>query len=134
MLKQNIVVLGKSDFLFVVQAPGKEARVCVDYRALNKLTKDQIFAFPFVSDWVEKVATANFITLLDLSRGYWQASLEKKGRKGIQLLFVQKGLSSQIDCFSDSEMLASASSSQSGKCWRAVKTRPAFFFLLLCNS
>jgi hypothetical protein len=84
MLEQRIITPGKSDYLsplILVNAPGKEPRVCIDYRILNKITKDQIFPIPFIVERVERVAAAKYISVLDLSKGYWQLGLTERAKK-----------------------------------------------------
>ncbi|GFR29640.1 retrovirus-related Pol polyprotein from transposon 412 [Trichonephila clavata] len=46
MLRLNVIEKGESDFnypLILVEAPGKEERPCIDYRRLNKFTKQSSF-------------------------------------------------------------------------------------------
>lgn len=44
----------------------------MDYRKLNAITRDPI---PNLDERVEKVSSANFVSTLDLTRGYWQIPL-----------------------------------------------------------
>ncbi|GFT25782.1 retrovirus-related Pol polyprotein from transposon 17.6 [Trichonephila clavipes] len=66
---------GKFDFtspLILVEAPGKEARPCIDYRRLNKVTRTQFFPLPNIEELLEKVSATKYIFILDLTRGYWE--------------------------------------------------------------
>ncbi|GFU40122.1 retrovirus-related Pol polyprotein from transposon 412 [Trichonephila clavipes] len=75
MLELKIIEPGESDFtspLIVVEAQGKEARPCIDYRRLNKVTRTQFFPLPNIEELLEKVSAAKYISILDLTRGYLQ--------------------------------------------------------------
>ena len=61
----------------IVPKPDKTIRFCVDYRRLNNVTKMDAFPIPRVEEMLEKVASANFISTLDLTKGYWQVPLDK---------------------------------------------------------
>ncbi|GFU48767.1 retrovirus-related Pol polyprotein from transposon 412 [Trichonephila clavipes] len=84
MLEMKIIEPGESDFtspLILVEAQGKEARPCIDYRRLNKVTRTEFFPLPNIEELLEKVSAAKYISILDLTRGYWQIPLspERKG-------------------------------------------------------
>ena len=53
------------------------ASLCADYRKLNSVTKKDAYPIPSMERMIAKVASAKFITTLDLTKGYWQVSLEK---------------------------------------------------------
>ncbi|GFW78412.1 hypothetical protein TNCV_1379581 [Trichonephila clavipes] len=83
MLELKIIEPGESDFtspLILVEAHGKEARPCIDYRRLNKVTWTQFFPLPNIEELLEKVSAAKYISILDLTRGYWQIPLSAKVR------------------------------------------------------
>ncbi|GFW60155.1 retrovirus-related Pol polyprotein from transposon 17.6 [Trichonephila clavipes] len=72
MLELKIIEPGESDFtspLILVEAQGKEARPCIDYRRLNKVTRTQFFPLPNIEELLEKVSAAKYISILDLTRG-----------------------------------------------------------------
>ncbi|GFU95212.1 hypothetical protein TNCV_4139961 [Trichonephila clavipes] len=78
MLELKIIEPGESDFtspLILVEAQGKEARLCIDYRRLKKVTRTQFFPLPNIEELLEKVSAAKYISILDLTRGYWQIPL-----------------------------------------------------------
>ena len=62
--------------VFVPKSDGT-IRFCVDYRKLNSVTKMDAYPIPSMERMIEKVASAKFITKLDLTKGYWQVPLEK---------------------------------------------------------
>ncbi|KAG8177023.1 hypothetical protein JTE90_029685 [Oedothorax gibbosus] len=80
MLELNVIERGDSDFtspLILVEVPGKDPRPCIDYRRLNKVTRTQYFPIPNIEELIEKVSSAKYISILDLTRGYWQIPLSK---------------------------------------------------------
>ncbi|CAL5371561.1 unnamed protein product [Camellia sinensis] len=47
-------------------------RMCVDYRALNKVTIKNKYPVPLVADLFDRLCKATYFTKLDLRAGYWQ--------------------------------------------------------------
>ena len=47
-------------------------RVCVDYRRLNVVSRADAYPMPRVDDLVDQLGGAKYISMLDLTRGYWQ--------------------------------------------------------------
>lgn len=84
MLKYNIIEPGASEYtspMILVETPGREPRPCIDYRKLNAITRTQFYPIPNIEQRVETVAKAKFITLIDLTKGYWQIPLSKRAQK-----------------------------------------------------
>ncbi|GFW06677.1 retrovirus-related Pol polyprotein from transposon 17.6 [Trichonephila clavipes] len=80
MLKLGIIEVGESDYMspmILVEIAGKEPRPCIDYRKLNGIIRTEYFPLPNIEERVEKVSAAKFITVFDLSKGYWQIPLSK---------------------------------------------------------
>ena len=55
-------------------------RVCVDYRALNRVTKKDAYPLPRMDESFQKFHGARFFTILDLKSGYWQIPLDLSTR------------------------------------------------------
>ena len=84
MLKLGIIEVGESDYsspIILVEVPGKDPRPCVDYRRLNKVIKTEYYPIPNIEERVEQVSAANYITIFDLARGYWQIPLSKRAQR-----------------------------------------------------
>ena len=47
-------------------------RFCVDYRALNSVTKPDLFPLPRINDLLDQLGKCKCFTTLDLKSGYWQ--------------------------------------------------------------
>lgn len=50
-------------------------RMCVDYRALNKVTVKNKYPIPLVADLFDQLSKATYFTKLDLRSGYWQVRI-----------------------------------------------------------
>ena len=51
--------------------------MCVDYRALNKVTVKNKYPVPLIQDLFEKLSKAVYFTKLDLRSGYWQERIDE---------------------------------------------------------
>jgi len=58
--------------IVAVRKPDGSARLCVDYKRLNTVTKDVPFYMPRVEEVLEGVGQARFISKMDLTKGYYQ--------------------------------------------------------------
>lgn len=78
MLKTNIIRPSKSPWAsptVIVPKPDGTIRFCVDYRKLNRVTKMDAFPMPRTNEMIERIASAFYISTLDLTKGYWQIPL-----------------------------------------------------------
>ena len=53
-------------------------RLCVDYRALNQITRTYVCPLPRVEDIFSKLGKAKYYTTLDLRSGYHHIALDEK--------------------------------------------------------
>lgn len=75
MLELGMIVKGESDYtssMILVGTPGRNPRQNVDYGKLNAITRPEKFPSQIIEERVQKVAAARFITVLDLTKRYWQ--------------------------------------------------------------
>ena len=49
----------------------------VDYHALNRSTKKDVYPLPRINDLLDKLIHAYFLSAIDLASGYHQVSLAK---------------------------------------------------------
>jgi transposase InsO family protein len=52
-------------------------RMCIDYRALNAVTKKNGYPLPRIQDCLDQLSHARYMTKLDLTSGYWQVRLNE---------------------------------------------------------
>lgn len=58
--------------IHVIQKPDGRYRPCVDYRAVNNVTRKNAFPLPNIDDQIQIAAGHQFYTTLDLRDGFWQ--------------------------------------------------------------
>ena len=78
LLDLGVIRPSKSPFaspvLFVKKQDGSW-RLCIDYRALNRVTKKNRYPLPHQDDLIERLRHARYLTKLDLRSGYWQVRM-----------------------------------------------------------
>ena len=75
MLKQDLIKPSTSPWSFpvvVVKKKNGKFRLCVNYKALNDVTKKDNYPLPYVDDIFDSLKGAKWFTMLDLASGYWQ--------------------------------------------------------------
>ena len=83
MLRQGVIQPSKSEWsspLLLVRQ-NEKWRPCVDYRRVNAITKGESYPLPRLDDLIDQVGNSNFVTTLDLAKGYWQVPLTPRARE-----------------------------------------------------
>lgn len=64
----------------IVNRLGSDPRFCVDYRGVNQVTQKDSYPLLRVDESLDFLARGQFITTLDLARGYWQVAAVEESR------------------------------------------------------
>ncbi|GFS61201.1 hypothetical protein TNCV_3104631 [Trichonephila clavipes] len=63
-----------------LESPNKDPRPCDDYRRLNEITRAEFFPLPNMEE-IEKVSAAPYVTVMNLSKGYFQIPLTPRAQR-----------------------------------------------------
>ena len=79
LLSQNYIRPSRSPWsspMVTVKKPDGSARLCVDFRRINEITRQMPFYMPRVEEVLEGVGKASYISKMDLCKGYYQVEME----------------------------------------------------------
>lgn len=88
MERQGIIRKSKSKYsspLLVIPKKSdnsgeKKYRICIDYRALNAVTEDDQFPIPNIEAAFDKLGRAQYFSVFDLAKGYYQIPVKEQDR------------------------------------------------------
>ncbi|KAE9197578.1 hypothetical protein PF002_g19980 [Phytophthora fragariae] len=83
MLSAGLIEHGEGAWGFPVVLERKKdgsVRFCVDYRALNSVTRKDVYPLPRIDETLESLGGARLFTTLDLRSGYWQIRVAEEDR------------------------------------------------------
>ncbi len=84
MLEMGVIETSHSEWCSpVVLVPKKDGglRFCVDFSKLNTISAFDPYPMPRVDELVERLGKAEFLSTLDLCKGYWQVPLNPQARE-----------------------------------------------------
>ncbi len=84
LLKEGLVQQSTSTLaLPILLEPNKDGSnwLCIDYRRLNLITTPDLYPMPRVDDLIDRFGAETYITILDLTKGYWQLPMTEEARK-----------------------------------------------------
>ena len=66
--------------MVIVQKKDGALRICVDYRKLNSVSQVDAYTMPRIDDILDHLGKSQYISTMDLTRGYWQVPVEQQAR------------------------------------------------------
>ena len=83
MLEEGVIEPSQSEWaspMVLVRKKDGSIQICVDYRKLNGMTQQYAYPMPRVDDTLDEIGQAQYITTLDLAKGYWQVPVAETDR------------------------------------------------------
>ncbi|XP_075775938.1 uncharacterized protein LOC142826874 [Pelodiscus sinensis] len=84
MLRWGVVEKSRSEWRSpIVLVPKKDGavRFCIDFRKLNAVSKFDAYPMPRVDELLERLGRAEYLSTIDLTKGYWQIPLTPAARE-----------------------------------------------------
>jgi hypothetical protein len=66
--------------MVIVEKTGHDPRAVIDYRRLNAVTKTEVYPIPQMEERIERVSAAEYISVFDLVKGYWQVPMSSRAQ------------------------------------------------------
>ena len=98
MLESGIIEPSQSEWLapiVLVKKRNSTLHLCVDYCRLNSVSKSDAYPMPRIDDLIYQLGKAQYLTTLDLTKGYWQFPVSADVRHKFKPL-----LSPRLGCIS----------------------------------
>lgn len=83
LLQNDIVRPSTSPYaspIVLVKKKTGNYRLCIDYRALNKITTKENYPMPLIDDQLDALAGHTYFTTLDLASGYYQIPIREQDK------------------------------------------------------
>ncbi|GBL99975.1 Retrovirus-related Pol polyprotein from transposon 17.6, partial [Araneus ventricosus] len=83
LLEMGLIEHSDSDWAHPVVCVAKKngnIRLCVDYRQLNQFTIPDAYPMKLITELLYEVGKARFISILDLTKGYWQIPMKPEAK------------------------------------------------------
>lgn len=95
MLKLGVIEPSRSDWsspLLLLEKPDGGTRVCVDFRALNAVTKKDAYPLPQVTTILDRLRDARYLSSLDIKSAFWQIPLDPACKEKTAFTVPGRGL------------------------------------------
>ena len=83
MLQAGIIEPSNSEWgapFVIVKKKDGSLHLCVDFRRLNSVSESDAYPMPRIDDLIDLLGKDKYISILDLTRGYWQVPLAEDAR------------------------------------------------------
>lgn len=74
------------------ERPYLKVHVCVDYRKLNAITERNSYPLPYISNPLDKLRNAHYLSTLDIRSAYWQVPVAETSRPFTAFTVPGRGL------------------------------------------
>ena len=84
MIESGVIERSRSPWGFpivMVEKKDGSKRFCVDFRALNKISKKNAHPLPVIDDILASLGSAKYFSKLDLKSGYWQVKMHDSDKE-----------------------------------------------------
>uniref|UniRef100_K7EYA7 Gypsy retrotransposon integrase-like protein 1 n=1 Tax=Pelodiscus sinensis TaxID=13735 RepID=K7EYA7_PELSI len=84
MLQWGVVEESHSDWrspIVLVPKADKTLRFCIDFRGVNAISRFDAYPMPRVEELLERIGEAQYLSTIDLTKGYWQIPLTPGARE-----------------------------------------------------
>lgn len=81
LLEKGIVRESESEYaspILLVKKKDGSNRLCVDFRALNRITVKDRYPLPLIEDHIDRLGSAKFFSCLDMASGFHQIPINKR--------------------------------------------------------
>lgn len=95
MLKLKVVEPSKSPWsspIVLLDKPDGSYRFCVNYKALNSVTKPDAYPLPKVTHILDRLRDARYLTSIDIKSAFWQIPLDPNSKEKTAFTVAGKGL------------------------------------------
>lgn len=95
MLKDDVIEKSNSAWSSpILLVPRKDGtyRFCVDFRKLNSVTKRDSYPLPNVTNILDRLRDAKFLSSLDMKSAYWQIKLSEESKQYTAFSVLGRGL------------------------------------------
>lgn len=72
---------GWNSRIVMVRKPNGTYRLCIDYRDVNKISKKDAYPLPPMSNILDKLQRANYMSTIDLDQAFHQIPIERQSRE-----------------------------------------------------
>ena len=67
--------------MVLVKKKNGKQRFCVDYRALNAITKEDAYPLPLIHKIFDALHGATYFSIMDATSGFWQIPVAKEDQE-----------------------------------------------------